>query len=191
DTGLESVKLGLVPPSLDQVLIGSLDRTRFGAVRYAFVIGVNDGVMPAKLKEGGILTEAEREQTVGLGMQLAPDSRRKLLDEQFLAYSGFTLPSHGLWLSYPLADEEGKSLLPSEYIKRIARMFKGLISEPDLMMTEPAITDDEVQAEYLMHPERSMSYLLAQLRAWVRGHEIAPIWREALAWYAKDAAWRS
>src|SRR5690606_4277738 len=40
-------------------------------------------------------------------------------------------------------------------------------------------------------PERSMSYLLAQLRAWVRGHEIAPIWREALAWYAKDAAWRS
>lgn len=192
DAGLESMKLGLVPPSLDQVLIGTLDRTRFGQVRYAFIIGVNDGVLPAKMAEGGILSEAEREMAAGLGMQLAPDSRRRLLDELFLAYTGFTLPSEGLWISYPLADEEGRALLPSEYVRRISRMFPHLASAPDLFMAEPsALLDEAMQADYLVHPERSMSYLLHQLRLWLRGGELAPIWREALAWYAKDGAWRS
>ncbi len=191
DAGLENMKLGLVPPSLDQVLVGTLDRTRFGRVRHAFVIGVNDGILPAKMSEGGILSEAEREVAAGLGLQLAPDSRRRLLDEQFLAYTGFTLPSHGLWISYALADEEGKTLLPSEYVRRIARMFPWLAS-PQLWMAEPSSVADEAgQTEYLVHPERSLSYLIVQLRAWLRGKEIAPIWREALAWYAKDAAWRS
>lgn len=191
DAGLENVKLGLVPPSLDQVLVGTLDRTRFGRVRHAFVIGVGDGILPAKISEGGILSEAERETAAGLGLQLAPDSRRKLLDEQFLAYTAFTLPSHGLWLSYALADEEGKTLLPSEYVRRIARMFPFLAS-PQLLMADPSAADSEAeQADYLVHPERSLSYLIVQLRAWLRGAEISPIWREALAWYAKDAAWRS
>jgi len=192
DAGLDSVKLGLVPPSLDQVLVGTLDRTRFGALRHAFVIGVNDGVIPAKLTEGGILSEAEREQAAGLGLQLAPDNRRKLLDEQFIAYMGLTLPSHSLWISYPLADEEGRSLLPSEFVRRISRMFPRMVSPVELIMADPsAVQDDMSQADYLIHPERSMSYLIVQLRAWMKGAEIPPIWREAISWYAKDTAWRT
>ena len=46
DAGLESIRLSLVPPSLDQVLIGSIDRTRSAQVKHAFVLGVNDGVLP-------------------------------------------------------------------------------------------------------------------------------------------------
>jgi ATP-dependent helicase/nuclease subunit B len=191
DTGLESMKLSIVPPSLDQVLVGTLDRTRFGAVRHVFVVGVNDGVIPAKMTEGGILSEADRESAAGLGMQLAPDNRRKLLDEQFLAYTGFTLPSHGLWISYSLADEEGKSLLPSEFVKRILRMFPGLASTNELFMVDPSMADETGQADYIIHPERSLSYLIVQLRSWMRGGELPAVWREALRWYARNAAWRS
>lgn len=192
DTGLESMKLSLVPPSLDQVLVGTLDRTRFGEVRHAFVIGVNDGVIPAKVVEGGILSEAEREQAAGLGMQLAPDNRRKLLDEQFIAYAAFTLPSESLYISYSLADEEGKSLVPSEFVNRISRMFPGLATPVELAMVDPSTIEDEMSlAEYLVHPERSLSYLIVQLRSWMRGAELSPIWREAIQWYLKDTVWRS
>lgn len=192
DAGLDSVKLGLVPPSLDQVLVGTLDRTRFGEVRHAFVIGVNDGIIPAQMTEGGILSEAERENAAGLGMELAPDSRRKLLDEQYLAYTGFTLPSHGLWISYPLADEEGKALLPSEYVRRISRMFPDFLALPEFVPAEPSVlTDEAAQADYLVHPERSLSFLLVQLREWMRGSLLAPIWRDALTWYLQDADWRA
>ena len=60
ETGMESMKLGLVPPSMDQLLIGSMDRTRSSGIRYAYILGVNDGVIPAQMPEKGVLTEAER-----------------------------------------------------------------------------------------------------------------------------------
>ncbi len=49
ETGMESMKLGLVPPSMDQLLIGSMDRTRSSGIRYAYILGVNDGVIPAQM----------------------------------------------------------------------------------------------------------------------------------------------
>ena len=41
ETGMESMKLGLVPPSMDQLLIGSMDRTRSSGIRYAYILGSN------------------------------------------------------------------------------------------------------------------------------------------------------
>lgn len=57
ETGLAELKMGLVPPALDQVLVGTMDRTRVSGVKYAFLLGFNEGVVPAQFKEDGILSE--------------------------------------------------------------------------------------------------------------------------------------
>src|SRR5690606_26282009 len=119
DSGLDSMRLGLFPPSLDQVLIGDMERTRPNSVRCCFVLGANDGILPQIGSDGGILSEREREMFAETGMELAPGGRRKLLEEQFLIYATLTVPSDRLWISYPLADEEGRSLMPSEVVYRI------------------------------------------------------------------------
>lgn len=190
DTGLESLRLGLVPPALDQVLIGSIDRTRTAQVKHAFVLGVNDGVLPSKPGEDGILAESEREWLLEQGLPLAESSRRKLLDEQFLIYTVLCAPSQRLWLSYPLADEEGKSLLPSEIIKQIKGLFPSLretllLQEPDAGMTE------REQLSYVAHPDRTLAYLLVQLKRRLRGHPIAPLWWAAYDWYATHPEYRA
>ncbi|MFD1952616.1 hypothetical protein ACFSL6_00085 [Paenibacillus thailandensis] len=41
----------------DQVLVGSMDRTRAGRIKVSYVLGANDGVMPMRVKEDGILTK--------------------------------------------------------------------------------------------------------------------------------------
>lgn len=56
-------------------------------------------------------------------MELAPGSSRKLLDERFLIYNALTTASRKLWISYALADDEGKVLLPSEIIRQLQGMF--------------------------------------------------------------------
>ena len=61
DAGFESMKLALIPPGLDQVVAGSLERSRVPEARAAFVLGVNDGVLPARAAAKGILSEGERE----------------------------------------------------------------------------------------------------------------------------------
>ena len=109
-TGLTEMKMALVPPSLDQVLIGGMDRTRTGGVKYAFLLGINDGVLPAQFQDDGILTEPERVQLEDRGLELAPSISRRLLDERFLIYNALTSASNQLWVSYPAADDEGKTL---------------------------------------------------------------------------------
>lgn len=123
ETGLAELKMGLVPPALDQVLVGTMDRTRVSGVKYAFLLGFNEGVVPAQFKEDGILSEGERLLLENAGMELAPGSSRKLLDERFLIYNALTTASRKLWISYALADDEGKALLPSEIIRQLQGMF--------------------------------------------------------------------
>lgn len=189
EAGFESIKLGLVPPSLDQVLIGSIDRTRSTQIKYSFILGVNDGVLPQIVKGNGILSELEREQLMDSGLHLAPGSRRKLLDEQFLIYTALTVPSEHLWLSFPLADEEGKTLLPSEIIRRIRSIFPE--HKTRFLMAEPlSIHEQHTQAEYIAHPERTLSYLVAQLRQWRSGVEIDLIWWDVYNWFCSQDKWR-
>ncbi|GGG10768.1 helicase-exonuclease AddAB subunit AddB [Paenibacillus abyssi] len=189
EAGLESLKLAAVPPSLDQVLIGSMDRTRSGTVQVCYVLGANDGVMPMRVQEDGILSEQERDRLAGNGLVMAPGVRRRLLDERFMIYNALTTPRCHLWISYPMSDEEGKSLHPSEVIRHLKLMFPGM---PERMITgEPQVNQPALQQmDYIVHPDRTLSYLIAQLRAWRQGQEIADIWWEAFNWFAVRPQWQ-
>ncbi|MEX2461748.1 MAG: helicase-exonuclease AddAB subunit AddB [Paenibacillaceae bacterium] len=188
DAGLESIKLALVPPSLDQVLIGSIDRTRSAQVKHAFVLGVNDGILPQRMNEDGLISENEREQLLASGLHLADGSRRKLLDEQFLIYTVLCTPSHQLWLSYPLADEEGKTLLPSEIIKQVKSLFPQM--QERLLLAEPDGTlSEQEQMSFIAQPERAMSYLTVQMKQALRGITIPPLWWHIYNWFATQPAW--
>ncbi|GIP35844.1 helicase-exonuclease AddAB subunit AddB [Paenibacillus sp. J2TS4] len=189
DSGLDSIRMGLVPPSLDQVLIGTIDRTRSTRVKYCFVLGVNDGVLPAKINLDGILSENERELMREAGVKLADGGRRKQLDEQLLIYSVLCTPSEHLWLSYPLADEEGRALLPSETIKQIQAMFPTV--EEKLLLAEPdASLSIEEQMQFITPPGQAVSYLFVRMKQWMKGEEMADFWWEVYNWLQKRPEWR-
>lgn len=104
-TGLESIRLGFIPPGLDQVLVGSLMRSRQPDVRACFVLGANDGAFPAFPAPDGVFTDADRERLELAGIKLASAGRRLLESEQYLVYIALTRGSEYLWISYALADE--------------------------------------------------------------------------------------
>ncbi len=186
DTGLEGIRLGLVPPSLDGVLVGSLERSRPPRVKRLYVIGVTDGVLPSRGGEGGgILSEPERDELEGRGVAIAPGARRKLLDEQFLIYQALSAAEDKLCLSWPLADEEGKSLLPSEVIRRVTGLISGV--QIELLTGEP--TTDREAADMLVHPGAALSMLLVRLRAWRSGEQPEPLWRAVYNWFAVHPEW--
>ncbi|MFC7371725.1 helicase-exonuclease AddAB subunit AddB [Fictibacillus iocasae] len=177
DTGLESMKFSLVPPALDQVLVGTVDRSRFTDVKVHFLLGVNEGVLPARPKEGGLLSESDREMLEQNGLELAPSSRRQLLDEQFLIYLSLTNASDKLYVSYPLADEEGKTLQPSMVIARLHTLFPEM--KERLWNNEPEWEDD---LEFIQHPRKAVAYLNGKLREWKRGYGMADVWWSVYNW---------
>ena len=60
-TGLEALQFANIPPSLDQVLIANIDHSRLSDVKATFIIGVNEGVIPAAPMDEGMLSDEERE----------------------------------------------------------------------------------------------------------------------------------
>ncbi|MFD1772896.1 helicase-exonuclease AddAB subunit AddB [Paenibacillus rhizophilus] len=188
ETGLAELRMGLVPPSLDQVLVGTMDRTRTSGVKYAFLLGFNEGVVPAQFQEDGVLSESERSLLEGAGMELAPGASRKLLDERFLIYNSLTAASRKLWISYACTDDEGKSLLPSEVIRHLRRMYPAVAEHP--LQSLPASAPPEEHHDFIGHPEQSLRMLIVQLRQWKQGQDIPQIWWEVYNWFAESEEWR-
>jgi ATP-dependent helicase/nuclease subunit B len=121
DSGLEGFDLALAPATVDQVLLGQVDRTRPPDVRLAFVLGLAEGRFPVAHREALVLSDAERRSLRNRNVDLDEDTERQLLDERFLAYFAFTRPSERLVASRPLADDAGRALNPSLFWLELQR----------------------------------------------------------------------
>ncbi|TFD99257.1 helicase-exonuclease AddAB subunit AddB [Jeotgalibacillus salarius] len=188
DSGMETLEFSLVPPAIDQVIIADLELSRLPAVSASFVLGVNDGVMPARMQDDGILAEDDRIFMERAGMNLAPGTREKLQDEDFVAYRAFTSPSEKLYISYPLADEEGKALIVSPYIKKVTGML------PDhnrmLAVNDPVEVPAGDQLDYICHPLPTASFMTSQLQQLRKDYPVADIWRDVYNYYVSDPFWK-
>mgnify|MGYP000700733968 FL=1 len=65
DAGLEEAKVGVIPPSLDQVVIGDVERTRIKNIRALFFVGANDTLLPGNAGVRGLLSERDRKTVPG------------------------------------------------------------------------------------------------------------------------------
>lgn len=179
EAGFESLKFAHVPPSIDHVIVGTIDRSRISNVKCAFLLGVNDGVWPMKPPSDGVINEQERDILATNGLKLAESSRRKLLDDWFYMYTAFTAAKDRLWVSYLLSDEEGKLKMPSQLIKRLTSMFPAC--RDFILLQDP---DDLVEAErFITTPYKTRAALTSQLARYQRGYPMRPIWRHVLNWY--------
>jgi ATP-dependent helicase/nuclease subunit B len=184
ESGFESLHFSLIPPALDQVLIGDLEKSRLTDIKVCFVVGVNEGVLPAKISDEGILSDEDREMLLTSGIQVAPSSRTRLLDENFLAYKAFTAPSEELYVTYPLANDEGKSLIASSYIKRIKDMFPKAYEH--YYVTDPAELSEEGQLSFVANFTTTLSYLTAQLQLSKRNYPVLALWWDVYNYYLES-----
>ncbi|WP_003540204.1 helicase-exonuclease AddAB subunit AddB [Desulfotomaculum nigrificans] len=182
EAGLESLRLGIIPPGLDQVVVGTLERSRNPNVKAALVLGISDGVLPARPGEDGLFSDFERELLKQQGITLAPGARRKLFDEQYLIYVALTRASDFLWLSYPQADDEGKALVTSQVIARVKELLPNLREQ--VIQVEPPDPGREI--DFIASRDRSLSYLAAMLREVKAGRPVDPMWQDVYTWFARQ-----
>lgn len=177
ETGAESLKFALIPPALDQVFVGNMDLSRMYGTRCTFVIGANDGVLPARPEDDGVLSDDDREWLKTIGVELSSGGRERLLDEHFLIYMALSSPSDRLYVSYPIADAEVKTLLPSTVVKRLTELFPE--HQERLLTNEPEQVSDCEQLLYLVNKSVAQSYTASQFRLWLREYDISDVWWSA------------
>ncbi|MBO0589516.1 helicase-exonuclease AddAB subunit AddB [Sporosarcina sp. E16_8] len=190
DEGFDSLEFARIPPSLDQVTVSTVEVSSLMDIDAVFVIGVNDGVMPKRVDNEGLLSDADREWFSEIGFELAPTSKLKLMDETFMAYRAFTAPREKLYVSYPVADEEGKALIPSLYISRIAQMLPGTATK--IAVTDPSELPLEAnQFDYISHPRSALPYVSMKLKEAELSGVFEREWRAVMAYYDEDPYWSS
>ena len=174
----DNLDLGLLPNSLDQVFIGSLSHSRSRNLRAVFVMGLNEGVFPAKAEQDGFFNDLEKQTLREMGLELSPNSTQKLYDEQFLVYLALTRASDDVSLSYSLADEDGKALRPSGIVDKLHRLYPELAEQP--VQWPPG--EGQELLPYLNHPNKAMGLLGSHLTA-AEPPERQEIWAELYNWF--------
>lgn len=156
-TGMEETKVGVLPAGMDQVLVGDMTRSRLKDIHVLFFAGMNEGIVPAREPGGGVLSELEREQLKEAGAELKPTARENSFIQKFYLYLAFTKPDGQLILSYSRLDGQGKSRLPSGYLRQVEKIFPGNRREviPDTAGSLAGITTKETAREVLAAGFRS------------------------------------
>jgi ATP-dependent helicase/nuclease subunit B len=126
EAGLANLTVGVIPPALDQVLIGAIDRSRNPNLKFALVLGVNESIFPAAPAAPAILTGTDRDELEQNNAALGPNLRDQLARERFLGYIACTRASEKLAVTFSCNNADGKVLNPSPFIAHLQKIFPSL-----------------------------------------------------------------
>ena len=176
ESGLQELAVGVLPTTLDRLVIGDLKRTRLGAVRALFILGANEGLIPAASKEGGILSDRDREFFQSQDVELTATSREDAFHQRYYLYLALSKASEQLTISCANTDSDGKPLRPSELFGDLKRIF-------------PKAVVHQVESDGILTPELAVTKLAEGLRNWRKGIQ-SPEFAELCNWYEAQENWR-
>lgn len=172
--GLSSIRIALIPATLDQVIVGDIARVRSGGVRGIYIIGANDGILPRTPASEGIFTDSDRVLLQDKKLLLSKDSRTRAFYEQYYVYNALTIGADFLTVSYPTADAEGKALRPSMIIGRLRKLFSSLREE----VSQSYLEKGSPGRESIVSEREAFRELIGQMRRHHDGAPVDVVWKQ-------------
>ena len=121
--GFNSTLISTIPSVLDSVTFGSLDAAREQGVIDTYVVGVNDGIIPAVFNDERLVTVKEGELLAEKGLELAHSAGTEDARMRYSMYSAFCSPKLRLTVSCPIFSSSGSPIAPSYVFSRFLRLF--------------------------------------------------------------------
>ena len=179
DAGMNEARIGIIPPGIDQVMAGDIERTRLKDIKALIMLGVNDALISPGVGSQGLLSENDREKFEKKGLELAPGVKEKAFIQKYYLYLHLSKPTEELNISYSKLTQDGKSARPAYLIGELRKMFVSL----------PVFDMETYGMEYReMLPRTGMDYLIQGLRD-QKLMETAG-WQELYRWYRKQPEWQ-
>jgi ATP-dependent helicase/nuclease subunit B len=125
EAGLANLSVGVIPPALDEVLIGAIDRARSPELKLCLVLGTNETIFPAAPAPGTILTDTDRDE-LNQVVPIGADLRERLARERYFGYIAFTRSGGKLAVTFSQNDADGGPLNPSSFITHLRSLFPKL-----------------------------------------------------------------
>ncbi|MBQ6703923.1 MAG: PD-(D/E)XK nuclease family protein [Clostridia bacterium] len=172
--GLDAYEINAIPATADQVLIGSVGRTRAREIKALFILGANEGSFPKYFRDDSLITDEELNRLGALGINKWDSSTDRGDVELMDVYCAIAKPTERLYISCAMS-AGGDGALPAAVIDRMLDMFPGLTMENGIIPAAPE------------SPESGMGALAASLRTMGDMCPYPEYLPELLAWYAARA----
>ena len=203
ETGLSQAKVALIPPSIDQVMVGDMERSRLKDIKALFFVGVNEGNIPKSTQTGGILSELDRDFFKEQGVELAPGPKELMNMQRFYLYLNMTKPREQLILSFSDTNAKGEGISPAYLIGSIRGLYPKLEIERagESGAARSSVSGARMKNEtgsgngeycYPENPEAGISLFLEKLAGETgKDHEILDqtdaMFGELYSWYLRDS----
>ncbi len=143
--------IGIIPTSVDEVIIGDIARTRTNEVKALVVIGANEGLFPVPAKDCDAINDSDKKALAKVNIELSTTSSQQSFYNQFLIYKVFSMPDIHMYVSYTSADCSYHTLAPSFAVERLKKIFGKSVSDDSFENIQSAdvITSGKTVNEYL------------------------------------------
>lgn len=121
---LSQSSVSLPPQKLDSVVLASADRSKLADVKVAFIVGVNEGIMPAFIKDIGLLNERDKSILSKEGVNISKSALWRISHERFITYTSFSIPTEKLYISFSQSDLSGGARHPSFVVRQLLEDYK-------------------------------------------------------------------
>lgn len=147
---ISDIKISQVPLSVDSVFVGDSSSSFFEKSKYAFFVGANQDVMPSAIKDLGLISDNEIQDLTDI-INIAPTVKMINKRNKFKLFDILTNASDNLFVTYRLQDEQGKKLLPSQFVTDILTLnnSKNLFSQDAIYEN---FADDTITKTMFLNP---------------------------------------
>ena len=176
--GFDAASVGVIPATADQVLFGSVGRTRARSVRALFVIGANEGAFPLVSLDEALIDDRELNSLRELNVTPWDSSLDKAAVALADVYSAVSKPTEALYVSYPMT-VEGQTQPACALIDRMQALFPTLTLHTDV---NAAFSPVSKEGAFLSLTQMLRSYA----DTGVMDAQLAPLY----AWFHKNEAFK-
>lgn len=174
DIGLEQLEFVMIPQTLDQVSIGTMDLAKVDNKQHVYMVGMNDGSLPQPVSSSSLITDEEKkyfEQNAQI--ELSPTSDILQMDEAFVCYIAMTRACEKVTFSYSLMGNSGEEKEISPFLSQIKDLYHNL----DIVNIQRQ--HEEQPIGLMQHVHQTKIELFDTLRRWLDHEDVDIRWLDA------------
>ena len=180
--GLSDVEVGVIPPTVDGLSMGTMIRTRPRRMKAAVILGACEGVMPLKPETEGLFSIDEKEYFKKKGFPLGKLSEIKMDEENAAMYRMMARPSEKIYMSWAMTDAEGNDMEPSPVVEAVKALFPRI--QDDGLIRRDIISEGASDA--INTADDGMRHLINRVKDASGPDEPDALTRAMLKWYADN-----
>ncbi len=126
DAGIAEIRVGMIPASIDKVVLGDLIRTRLDDIKVLFIVGANEGVLISAKSQNAILSDRDKEALSKLGISLSPTMKEDIFIQRYYLYLMFTMAREKLFITFAGKDRAHNALKEASVLSQVQKLYTDL-----------------------------------------------------------------